>query len=48
MTGKDLDRYLPIELGVLGAIHFAHAARADGRKDLVRSQTSSGGKGHAR
>jgi hypothetical protein len=30
----------------VGAINLAHPARANGRKDFVRSKTSPSGKGH--
>ena len=36
---QQLDRYLTIERGVVGAVHLAHAARADRREDLVAAET---------
>src|SRR5277367_6601477 len=46
MAGKDLDRYLPVELGVLGSIHLAHPARAYEREDLIGAKTVTYGEGH--
>ena len=40
---QNLDRYFAIKLGVSGPIYFAHAARANRRKNLVGSQTRAGG-----
>jgi hypothetical protein len=40
--GKDFDRHFAGEPSVLGAVHFAHTARADGRENLVGTQASSG------
>src|SRR5262252_242563 len=36
--GQDLDRHVAIELPIAGAIHFAHAAAADARHDLIRAE----------
>ncbi len=33
--GGNFDGYVAIEAGVVGSIDFAHAARAEGRKDFV-------------
>jgi hypothetical protein len=46
MARQDLDRHLPAQLGVLGAIHFAHATRANGREDFVRAEFVAWRKGH--
>jgi len=35
--GQNLNRYIAFELGVAGAIHLAHAARPDGRLNLIRA-----------
>src|SRR4029453_4483447 len=43
---QNLDRNVSIEPGVPGAIHPAHAARADQRDDFVRTEASSGGQRH--
>jgi len=44
--GQDLDRHLPAEAGVAGAVHLAHAARAKRRYDFVRPKACSGGQDH--
>ena len=41
--GKDLDGHLPVELGVGGAIHLAHAAFAELGGDLVGAEASADG-----
>jgi len=40
--GKNLDRYVAVELRVPGAIHLSHSARADGCKYLVRAEFGAG------
>src|SRR5262245_45417055 len=44
---KTLQRDLTAQPCVAGAIHFAHAAGAKRRENLVRADTSAGRKGHA-
>jgi hypothetical protein len=44
--GQDLDGYFSVELGVLGPIHLAHTARADGREDLVGAELRSNSHAH--
>jgi hypothetical protein len=46
MLRQHLDRYCPFEPGVPRPVHLAHAARADRRDDLVRSEARSGNQGH--
>jgi len=36
--GRNLDRDFTMQPRIGGAINFAHATRADGRKDLVRAK----------
>ena len=45
-VGLDFDRYFAIKLGVAGAIHLTHAARAERREDFVGAKMSPSGKGH--
>jgi hypothetical protein len=45
-----LDRDIPLQPGIMSAIHFAHAAFTDGRKDFIRAefchrQTAASGEG---
>ncbi len=40
---QDFQRDVAIELGVMGAIHLAHAPGPDGGDDLVRTDAVSGG-----
>lgn len=40
------DRNFAVEAGVAGLVDFAHAARADARKDFVGSKTVAGGQRH--
>ena len=42
---QDLDRHIPPQSLVAGAVDLPHPARAQGRQDLVRSQPDSGGEG---
>jgi len=42
---QDLDGDIPLQPRVVRAVHLAHAARSDGRQDLVRTQASSGSQG---
>ena len=35
---KNLDGYVATQLSVLGPIHLAHSASADGRENLVRAE----------
>ena len=44
--GKDFDRDFTTELGVAGAINFAHPARTDEREDLVVTESGSGRQWH--
>ena len=46
MTREDFDRDGAVQASVLGAIHLAHAAGADGRKDFVRAEFCAHGKRH--
>jgi hypothetical protein len=46
--GQDLDRHVALQPHVARAINLAHTAGADGRKDLVRSETIAGRQDHAR
>ncbi len=43
---QNLDGDFTVEFGVAGEINFAHASRAQRRKDSVGSQVSPGGEGH--
>jgi len=45
---RDFDGDVAVEARIARAIHLAHAARADGREDLVRTQVSSGSQRHGR
>ena len=38
LRGGNFDRHVAIQARVVGAIHLAHAARADGRKDFVGAE----------
>src|SRR5207253_7200621 len=42
----DLQRDVATELRIARAIHLAHAAGADGREDLVRTETGAGCESH--
>ncbi|HEV8336851.1 MAG TPA: hypothetical protein VGR67_10570 [Candidatus Polarisedimenticolia bacterium] len=44
---EHLDGHLPVEPGILGAIHLAHAARAERSEDFIRAQTCSRRESHA-
>ena len=44
--GQDLQRDVAVELGVARPIDLAHAARAEGRLDLVGAEAGAGGEGH--
>ncbi len=44
----DLDGDDPIEAGVFGPVHIAHATRSDSGQNLVRSEASAGGQRHVR
>ena len=46
LLGQDLDRHQPIQARVDSAIHFAHATRADGRIDAIRTQERARRKAH--
>src|ERR1039458_8931325 len=48
MPGQHLDGYLPAEFGVLGAVHLAHTAGADGGEDFVRAEFVAGRERHVR
>ncbi|MEO6400549.1 MAG: hypothetical protein ABIP62_00915 [Vicinamibacteria bacterium] len=41
-AGQDLDRDIPAELRIPGAIDLAHATRADGTNNLIRSEAGAG------
>jgi flagellar biosynthesis regulator FlbT len=43
---QDFDRDVALELGVAGAIDLAHATRAQGAQDFVRSESSASGERH--
>jgi hypothetical protein len=44
--GENFDGYFAAQASVAGAIHLAHAARADGSEDFVRPQFCASGKRH--
>ena len=44
--GENFDGGVAVELGVAGAVDFAHAARAQGREDLVVAELVSWGERH--
>src|ERR1019366_2988406 len=44
--GGNLDCHVAPHPRIVGAVHFAHAARADGRDDFIRTKASSGREGH--
>ena len=44
--GRDLDGHVAAHARIAGAVDLAHAAGAERRQDLVRSQVSSGRKRH--
>ncbi len=44
--GENLDGDVALELRVEGAVHLAHAALADHRKDFVVAELVAGGQGH--
>src|SRR5579864_2663187 len=43
---KEFDRHVTVEPGVAGAVDLAHAARAEEREDLVRTDWGAGCKRH--
>ena len=43
---QHLDRNIAIQLAVTRPVHIAHSTRADGRNDLVGSESRSGRQGH--
>lgn len=43
---QDFDRDGPVQAGIAGFVHFAHAAGAKGSENLVRAQPGAGGEGH--
>ena len=43
---QNFDRDVTIQLRVARAIHLAHAARAKGREDLIRSESRAGCQSH--
>jgi hypothetical protein len=45
---QDLDRYLPVQFGVFGAIHLAHAAHAQQREDFVMTDFVASRERHMR
>ena len=44
---QHLDGDVAVKLGVARAIHLAHAALADERKDLIRAESFAGGRLHS-
>jgi len=36
---RNLDRHIPPETRIVGFVHFAHAALADGRDDFIRTES---------
>ena len=46
LGGQHLDRHLAAEARVAGAVHLAHAARAEGPEDLVRAELRPGSEAH--
>ena len=47
VAGQDLDRDVAPEARVAGAVDLSHAARTEGRDDLVRTETHAGTECHA-
>ena len=47
-VGQDLDRDLPTQVGVGGAIHLAHAAHADLGSDLIRAEAGASSQSHGK
>ena len=45
---RDLDRDIPMQPGIVRAIHLAHAALADERKNFVRAEFVAGRQPHMR
>ena len=43
---QDLQRHVPVQLGVTGAIDLAHAARSDEGGHFVRAEAGTGAEGH--
>ena len=43
---QHVDRHLPVQADVAGAVDLPHAARADWRDDLLRPEAGAGGEGH--
>ena len=46
--GQHFDGDVAVQLGIAGAVHLAHAARADWCKNLIRAEFVAGGKWHFR
>src|SRR2546428_12535795 len=46
--GQEFERDVATELRVARLVHLAHAARPDGREDLVRTETDACREGHGR
>ena len=46
MLGKNFNGDIAIQASIAGAIHFAHAARANGRNKLIRAEASTRGERH--
>ena len=44
--GKDFDRDIAVQARVARAIHFAHAARAEGLNNFVLAKLCARGQGH--
>src|ERR1700676_1641755 len=48
LGGGNLDSYVAIQARIARAVDLAHAARADGRENLIGAQVVAGGEGHCR
>ena len=44
--GQDFERHLAVQVRVAGAIHLAHAARAERGDNFIRPESGSGLQGH--
>src|SRR5262245_4460504 len=45
-VGQNLQRDVPVELGVAGAVDLAHATGTNGSEDFVRTEAGAGREGH--
>ncbi len=43
---QHFQRHVALQLGVAGAVHLAHAARADGREDFIGAESVTYREGH--